>query len=71
MSDDELLDEQATCRFLGGSRPIHKATLRRGVKDGRYSKPIKVGKNINRWRRRELAADVERMVAERDTNDAA
>ena len=71
MSDDELLDEQATCRFLGGSRPIHKATLRRGVKDGRYSKPIRVSKQLVRWRRGELAADVERMAAERDTNDAA
>jgi predicted DNA-binding transcriptional regulator AlpA len=71
MSDDDLLDEAATCRFLGGTRPIHRSTLWRGVRDGRYSKPINIGPQIVRWRRHELAGDVARMVAERDDPDAA
>jgi hypothetical protein len=64
--DDELLDEAAACRLIGGTKPIHPATLRRGVDAGRYSKPIRVSPNAKRWRRRELRADVERMAAERD-----
>ena len=65
MSSEELLDEQAACRFLGGSRPIHPTTLWRGIKAGRYSKPFKVSAQLVRWFRSELAADVERMAAER------
>jgi predicted DNA-binding transcriptional regulator AlpA len=64
---DELLDVYEACRFLGGSRPINPATLWRGVKAGRYAKPIKIGPQSVRWRRAELAADIERMAAERDT----
>jgi predicted DNA-binding transcriptional regulator AlpA len=63
---DELLDVYEACRFLGGSRPINPATLWRGVKAGRFSKPIKIGAQAVRWRRAELAADIERMAAERD-----
>jgi hypothetical protein len=64
--DDELLDQDAVCRFFGGTKPIHPATLWRGVKSGRYSKPIKVAANTNRWRRHELQSDLDRMAAERD-----
>jgi predicted DNA-binding transcriptional regulator AlpA len=64
--NDDLLDVHAACQFLGGSRPINPATLWRGVKAGRYSKPIKVGAQAVRWRRSDLMADIERMVAERD-----
>jgi predicted DNA-binding transcriptional regulator AlpA len=64
--DDELLDEAAACKFIGGSKPIHPATLWRGVKAGRYSPPVHVGPNIVRWLRPELERDRERMIAERD-----
>jgi predicted DNA-binding transcriptional regulator AlpA len=63
---DDLLDVYAACAFIGGSRPINPATLWRGVKAGRYSRPIKIGPQSVRWRRSELAADIERMIAERD-----
>jgi predicted DNA-binding transcriptional regulator AlpA len=63
---DELLDMYEACRFIGGSKPINPATLWRGVKAGRFSKPIKIGVQAVRWRRSELAADIERMAAERD-----
>jgi predicted DNA-binding transcriptional regulator AlpA len=69
--EDELLDKAAACRFLGGSKPIHPATLWRGVRSGRYSQPVSIGPQIIRWLRSELAADVERMAAERDGGRAA
>jgi predicted DNA-binding transcriptional regulator AlpA len=69
-SDDELLDVYAACAFLGGSRPIHPATLWRGVKSGRYSKPIKISPQLTRWRRSELQADVERAIAARERKAA-
>ena len=68
---DDLLDVAAACQFIGGSRPINPATLWRGVKVGRYSKPIKIGAQAVRWRRADLEADIERMVAERDGASAA
>jgi predicted DNA-binding transcriptional regulator AlpA len=71
MQDNELLDVYEACRFLGGSRPINPATLWRGVKAGRFAKPIKIGVQAVRWRRSELAADIARMAAERDAHDAA
>jgi predicted DNA-binding transcriptional regulator AlpA len=66
MQTEELLDVAEACRFLGGSRPIHFTTLYRGIKAGHYSKPIKIGPFLVRWRRSELQADIDRMIAERD-----
>jgi predicted DNA-binding transcriptional regulator AlpA len=63
---DDLLDLYETCRFIGGSRPINPATLWRGVKSGRYARPIKIGAQAVRWRRAELQEDINRMIAERD-----
>ena len=71
MSDDDLLDVYEACRVIGGSgRPIHPATLYRGVKDGRYSKPIQISRQAVRWKRSELLRDTARMTAERDQNAA-
>jgi predicted DNA-binding transcriptional regulator AlpA len=69
--DDELLDVPAACRFIGGTgNPINPSTLWRGVKNGRYSPPIKVGANMVRWRKRELRADIERLNAGSDGDTA-
>jgi predicted DNA-binding transcriptional regulator AlpA len=65
-ADEELLDRDATCAFFGGSRPIHFATLYRGIKAGRYPKPIFVAPNSARWRRSECQAALNRIIAERD-----
>lgn len=70
MDDPDLLDLYAACAFIGGSRPINPATLWRGVKAGRFAKPIKISAQAVRWRRRELQADIDRMIAERDTTAA-
>jgi predicted DNA-binding transcriptional regulator AlpA len=52
----ELLDCESVCRLLGGSRPINPATLYRGIRAGRYPKPLKVGPGSSRWLRSECEA---------------
>ncbi|TPJ61261.1 hypothetical protein [Mesorhizobium sp. B2-6-1] len=64
---DDLVDEASACRIIGGKNsPIHRSTLWRGISAGRYSKPLKVGPNTNRWRRLELIACLEKAAAARD-----
>jgi predicted DNA-binding transcriptional regulator AlpA len=48
----DLLDKQAVCRLLGGSRPINPATLYRGIRKGMYPRPLRVG-GSSRWLRTE------------------
>jgi hypothetical protein len=55
----------ATCIFFGGrDRPINPATLYRGVKDGRFPAPVRIG-GISRWRRSECIAAREAMTKAR------
>jgi predicted DNA-binding transcriptional regulator AlpA len=68
--NDELLDADAACRFLGGSRPINHSTLYRGIRAGIFPKAVKVSANSARWRKSELAAAIESRIAARD-NEAA
>jgi predicted DNA-binding transcriptional regulator AlpA len=49
---DDLLDIEAVCRFFGGTKPLHPATIYRGL-GTRYPRPIRVSPNINRWLRSE------------------
>jgi predicted DNA-binding transcriptional regulator AlpA len=55
---DELLDIKAACRFLGGTKPIDPSTFWRGIRDGRFSKPLRIGPNIRRWRQSDLSRDI-------------
>lgn len=65
--DDEILDVDGACRFIGGERkPIHAATLYRGVKAGIYSKPFKASPNSNRWTKSQLKADLQALNAKHD-----
>jgi predicted DNA-binding transcriptional regulator AlpA len=57
----ELLDRGEVCRFFGGTKPINAATLYRGVRQGRYPKPVKVG-GSSRWLRSECEAVLRAMV---------
>jgi predicted DNA-binding transcriptional regulator AlpA len=57
----ELMDGEAVCAFFGN---IHRATLHRGVTDGRFPQPIKIG-HLSRWSRRECAAALAEMAASR------
>ena len=61
----QLLDKAETCRFFGGSRPINPATLYRGIREGRFPRPVKVGPGTSRWLRAECEAALAAMVSER------
>jgi predicted DNA-binding transcriptional regulator AlpA len=61
----ELLDRVAVCRLIGGTRPIHAATLYRGIAQGRYPKPVKVGPGSSRWLRAECEAALQSMISGR------
>jgi predicted DNA-binding transcriptional regulator AlpA len=61
----DLLDLRATCAFFGGSKPLHPATLYRGIIAKRYPAPIKVGPNASRWLRNECEAALEEMKKRR------
>jgi predicted DNA-binding transcriptional regulator AlpA len=58
----ELLHRAAVCALLGGSRPLHSATLYRGVKAGRYPRPVHVGPGSSRWLRTEVEQALTKMV---------
>jgi predicted DNA-binding transcriptional regulator AlpA len=58
----DLLDRNAVCAFFGGTRPINPATLYRGVRKGRYPKPVKVGPGSSRWLRSECEAALAQMA---------
>jgi predicted DNA-binding transcriptional regulator AlpA len=60
-----LLDRAETCRFFGGSRPINPATLYRGIRDGRFPRPVHVGPGTSRWLREECEAALAAMVEAR------
>ena len=58
----ELLDRAAVCRAFGGTKPIDASTLYRGIRQGRYPKPVKVGPGSSRWLRCECEAALRSMV---------
>lgn len=62
---NDLWDISQTCRYFaaGGSSPIDPSTLYRGIKAGRYPKPIKIGAKYSRWRRSECEAALEKIMA--------
>ncbi len=60
----DLLDRTAACKFFGGTKPIHPASLYRGVRQGRYPRPVKVG-SLSRWLRSECEAALAAMAGAR------
>ena len=56
MQSAYFLNRGETCEFFGG---IDASTLYRGIKAGRYPKPVKVGPNSSRWIRIECEAALE------------
>jgi predicted DNA-binding transcriptional regulator AlpA len=65
MEANELLDLRAVCRFFGGTRPLHPATLYRGIKAGRYPKPVKIGPGASRWLRVECESALQAAIMRR------
>jgi predicted DNA-binding transcriptional regulator AlpA len=57
-----LLDRAEVLRFFGGTKPINAATLYRGIRQGRYPRPIKVGPGSSRWLREECETALRGMV---------
>jgi predicted DNA-binding transcriptional regulator AlpA len=59
---ESLLDRDEACRFFGGTRPLNPATLYRGIRKGRFPRPVKVGPGSSRWLRVECEAVLKGMV---------
>jgi predicted DNA-binding transcriptional regulator AlpA len=57
--DDKLLDRKATQNLFGG---ISAATLWRGIKQGRFPKPIHISAQVRRWDRSECELALQAMV---------
>jgi predicted DNA-binding transcriptional regulator AlpA len=57
----DLLDKGEVLRYFGGTRPINSSTLYRGIRQGRFPKPIRVG-GSSRWLRTECEASLKAMV---------
>jgi prophage regulatory protein len=62
MANNDLIDVNELSRMFGG---VSKATIWRGVRNGRFPKPIKLGPYISRWSRCEAQAHLEKLMAER------
>lgn len=60
MSD--LLTEKEARAVLGG---ISTSTFVRGVRSGRYPKPVRISERVVRWRREDISACIDRLAAER------
>jgi predicted DNA-binding transcriptional regulator AlpA len=56
IEDEGFYDIEFVCKFFGGSRPLHAATIHRGITEGRYPRPVRTSPNSNRWVGRELKA---------------
>jgi predicted DNA-binding transcriptional regulator AlpA len=65
MESSELLDRDAACRFFGGTRTINAATLYRGIRKGRYPKPVHIGPGSSPWLREECEAALQAMISGR------
>lgn len=64
MEHEEFLDISGACKLVGGeSSPIHPATYYRGVRAGRYPRPVKVAPNIARVSKRKLVEALAKITA--------
>jgi hypothetical protein len=59
--DIELIDTEAACAIVGGTKPVHRSTLWRLVKVGKLPAP---NKRLRRWDRRAFVAAVRAMIEE-------
>lgn len=62
-----LIAEREVCRRIGGEEtPIHRSTLWRGIKAGRFPKPIKPTPGLNRWIPEEIDECLNKAAASRE-----
>jgi len=64
IDDEGLYDLAAVRRFYGGTKPLHAATIYRGIAAGRYPRPLRVSPNTNRWLGRELKESRQALIDE-------
>jgi predicted DNA-binding transcriptional regulator AlpA len=57
-----LLDRDGVCCFFGGSKPLNASTIYRGIRKGRYPRPVKIGPGSSRWLLSECEAALRAMV---------
>lgn len=59
---EEMMTLREVCLFFGGpDRPLDPSTVYRGIKLGRYPKPIKISRQNSRWRRHECLEALNKM----------
>ena len=58
----DLLAKPEVCRLFGNINP---STLYRGIRQGRYPRPIRVGPNSSRWLLSECEAVLRKLVEDR------
>ncbi len=58
----DLLDIEAVRHFFGGTRPLHAATVYRGIAAGVYPRPLRISANCNRWLRNECEEALRRII---------
>jgi predicted DNA-binding transcriptional regulator AlpA len=61
VQSDEHWDIKACCSRVGGNRPINCATWYRGIRAGRYPRPVKIAA-LSRWLKSEVEASLQAMV---------
>jgi len=57
----DLLDRRAVCEMFGGTRPINASTLYRGIRVGRFPRPVRIG-GSSRWLRAECEKALRAML---------
>jgi hypothetical protein len=62
VEDDGLYDLGFVCAWFGGNKPLHVATIYRGMNEGRFPRPVRPSPNVNRWIGRELKAAKQAIV---------
>jgi len=62
---DWLLTRTEVCELFGGNKPINPSTLYRGIREGRYPRPVKVGPGSSRWLLGECEAVLQAMLNHR------
>jgi predicted DNA-binding transcriptional regulator AlpA len=58
----QLLNRHEVCIWFGG---IHPSTLWRGIREGRYPAPIRIGPQLRRWSRADCESALQAMVEAR------
>jgi predicted DNA-binding transcriptional regulator AlpA len=69
VTDDDLWDIREVCKFFGGTKPLHPATIYRHVKTGLISPPDHIG-GSSRWRGSKCRADKLAMIGCTDSSAA-